>query len=276
LLVLGAKRELATYAHTPQVLIDAANKANALTFLAHPDEVSCPVNHETDITWVDWEVRGFTGIELWNGLSEFKNVIKSKLHAIFYAYQPHLIARGPQAATLERWNRLHAEGLRVVAIGGSDAHNLPASLGPLHRRIFPYAWHFRGVNTHLLLPRALSWVDAHEDGKLILGALRQGNAFVGYDLPHSTRGFRFSAVGREKTAIMGDQMDGEGGVTFQIRMPFKHPCRLLKDGQVLRSFSGRESYTHITTEPGVYRVEADIAYYGRMRSWIFSNPIYVR
>ena len=40
----------------------------------------------------------------------------------------------------------------------------------------------------------------------------------------------------------------------------------------------RESYayTHIATEPGVYRVEVWRSYLGRKRGWIFSNPIYVR
>lgn len=276
LLVFGAYRELATFAHTPQLLIDNANKASAVSFIAHPDDPDCPIIGETDITWVDWEVRGFTGIELWNGLSEFKTVIKSKLHAIFYAYFPQMIAHGPQPATLARWNKLLAEGRRVVAIGGSDAHNLPARLGPLRRRIFPYAWHFRGVNTHLLLPRPLSGEDAQADGRLILEALRQGHAWVGYDLPYSTRGFRFTALGKEKTAIMGDEIAADGGITFQIRLPVQHACRLLKDGQVLRAFNGRENYTHTVTEPGVYRVEAEIHYYGRPRGWIFSNPIYVR
>jgi hypothetical protein len=30
-----------------------------------------------------------------------------------------------------------------------------------------------------------------------------------------------------------------------------------------------------TTEPGIYRVEATIHYLGRMRGWIYSNPIYI-
>ena len=33
--------------------------------------------------------------------------------------------------------------------------------------------------------------------------------------------------------------------------------------------------SHITTEPGVYRVEVYIPYRGKRRAWIFSNPIYI-
>jgi hypothetical protein len=49
----------------------------------------------------------------------------------------------------------------------------------------------------------------------------------------------------------------------------------LKDGKQARSWSGRATCTHITSEPGVYRVEVDIRYRGRIRTWIVSNPIYV-
>ncbi|MHB1120566.1 MAG: hypothetical protein ACYC11_10945, partial [Bellilinea sp.] len=33
---------------------------------------------------------------------------------------------------------------------------------------------------------------------------------------------------------------------------------------------------YITKEPGVYRVESYIRYLGKLRGWIFSNPIYLR
>jgi hypothetical protein len=34
--------------------------------------------------------------------------------------------------------------------------------------------------------------------------------------------------------------------------------------------------THITAEPGVYRIEAYRRYLSKRRGWIYSNPIYVR
>ena len=38
----------------------------------------------------------------------------------------------------------------------------------------------------------------------------------------------------------------------------------------------QQACAHITSEPGVYRIEAYRRYLGRRRGWIFSNPIYVR
>jgi hypothetical protein len=75
---------------------------------------------------------------------------------------------------------------------------------------------------------------------------------------------------------MGDEISAEGGVTLKVKLPHLAEGRLLKNGQVIHTWGNSEAYTHITTEPGVYRVEVYKKYLGRRRGWIFSNPIYVR
>jgi hypothetical protein len=275
LMVLGANRELSTYASDPQQLLDKVRQSDGLSFLAHPFEDALPAFGEPDISWVDWNVNGYTGLELWNGMSEFKSVVKNKAQAIFYAFYPQYIAHSPLQRTLQKWDELLVGGMRVVAIGGSDAHATPMSLGPLHRIIFPYLFHFRGINTHLFIETPLTG-DTTTDRRLILDALRQGHAFVGYDLPASTRGFRFTAHAKEGVFNMGDEVSIRAGVTFQIRLPLKAECRLIHDGRVIKTWREREISTHVTTQPGVYRVEAYLPYLGVRRGWIFSNPIYVR
>lgn len=274
LLIFGAEKELAPLGHTPQAVINGALQAGGMAFLAHPYDPAAPAIGESDISWEDWTVQGFTGIELWNGFSEFKRVLKSKLHALFYAFNPHLYPLGPFPQVLQIWDNLLSQGKKVVAIGGSDAHQIPGRLGPIRRTIFPYAWHFRCVNTHLLLPKPLTG-DLITDKRLIYDALRQGHAFVGYDLPAPTRGFRFTAQGKDGIAQMGDEIRAENGVTLQIRLPQRAECILLKDGKPLKTWQNRDACTHITTQPGVYRVEVFIPFNGR-RGWIYSNPIYVR
>jgi hypothetical protein len=275
MLVFGAGRELATFAYDPQLLLDSVERAGGLSFIAHPVDPAAPSVHEGDISWVDWNVRGYTGLELWNGFSEFKPRIKSRLHAIYYAYFPTHIACGPLPATLHRWDELLLAGKKVVAIGGSDAHAHHMRLGPLRRTVFPYEFHFRAINTHVFVPRPLG-TDAASDTSMILDALRQGHCFIGYDLPAPTRGFHFIAHGMEATAQMGDELDCKGGVTFQIRLPRKTECVLFKDGKPLHTWHNRDLCTHIATKPGVYRVEVYIYYLGRKRGWIYSNPVYVR
>lgn len=275
LLVFGADQELSQRAADPQDLLNAVNKAEGLSFIAHPFDPAQPTFGETDITWVNWEVSGYTGIEVWNGLSEFKERINTKLQAIFYALLPQFIARGPEKETLQKWDELLLESRKIVAVGGSDAHALHKSMGVLSRVLFPYEFHFKGINNHLLLPEPPSG-DPILDKRMILNALRDGHSFVGYDLPAPTRGFRFTAQGRQASVIQGDEIPAKGGVTLQAHFPSLTNIRLLKNGEVIKRWKKKQICTHITSEPGVYRVEGYKRYLGRQRGWIFSNPIYVR
>ena len=275
LLAFGAGRELATYAYDPQFLLDKVNQAGGLAFLAHPNDPAAPAIGETDITWVDWAARGFHGLEVWNWFSEFKGHLKSKLHAIYYAYNPTRSACGADPEALRRFDELLAGGRKLVMIAGSDAHALPGRLGPLRRTLFPFEFHFRTVNMHLLLPRPLG-EDSAQDAALIYAALRQGHAFIGYDLPAPTRGFRLTVHAKEKIGTMGDEFSARGGITMQIKLPLRVECTVFKDGQPVKTFRNRDLCTYIISEPGIYRVEAYIHYKGKRRGWIYSNPVYVR
>ncbi len=274
LLVFETDQELATLADNPQNLISAIRRLGGLSFIAHPVDPAMPAFGETDISWEDWSVTGFTGLELWNGFSELKTVAKGKLDAIFYAFFPETIPHGPLPKTLLRWDDLLAKGQRVVAVGGSDAHAQHKSLGPIHKTIFPYEYHFSTVNTHTITPEPLTG-DLSRDRKMVFDALAAGHCFVGCDLPVPTRGFYFSAQAKGSNGIMGDEIISDEAVTLQARFPAIAEIKLIKDGKCIKNLRG-DTFTHITNEPGVYRVEARRRYMGVLRGWIFSNPIYIR
>ncbi len=274
LLVFGAERELSHLAHDPQLLINAARETGGLTFIAHPVDPPSETFGEEDLSWVDWNIRNFTGIELWNALSEFKSHLTGKLAAVYYAFNFPAVAHAPFEATLQRWDYLLNQGRRVVAVGGSDAHALTGQMGPFKRVLFPYEQHFRAINTHIQTPEPFNGDLAH-DKRLVLDALGAGRAFVGYDLPAPTRGFDFKAQGINGITPMGGEISAKNGVTLQIRLPQRAECRLLRNGEVIATWDDRETPAHITTEPGVYRVEVYLRFRGKRRGWIFSNPIYV-
>ena len=135
--MFNANRDLSHLADDPQTLINGVNDAGGLSFIAHPRDPEAPAFKETDISWEAWDVRNYTGIELWNGLSELKTVVPTRLHGAFYAFFPQFIGHSPILETIQRWDQLLADGQRVVAIGGSDAHALNMHMGPVHRVIFP-------------------------------------------------------------------------------------------------------------------------------------------
>lgn len=275
LLVFNANRDLSSLADDPQTLINGVRDAGGICFIAHPKDPEAPAFNETDISWEDWTVQNFTGLELWNGLSELKTVIPTRLHGLFHAFFPQFVGHGPLPETLNRWDELLASGRRIVALGGSDAHAMHMHLGPLHRVIFPYEFHFQTVNTHVLVPQPLTG-DVSTDKNLIYTALAEGHCFVAYDLPASTRGFTFKARGLGQSAVMGDTLPAKGGVTLQAHLPRRAEIRLLKDGSQIGRWKNAEVCTYTAAEPGVYRVEVFINYLGRKRGWIYSNPIYVR
>ena len=275
LLVMGADQELAQYADEPQKLINAVNKAEGLSFIAHPNDPPQPFINDLGYEWVDWEINGFTGLEIWNGLSEFKGRIHTKLQALFFAYLPNFTTLAPRQETLQKWDELLSTGKRIVAVCGSDAHAIHASMGPLKRTLFPYETHFKGINNHLMLPEELSG-DPVLDKRMTLTALRSGHNFIGYDIPAPTKAFRFTAQGKLDSVSIGDELPAKGGVTLQAHLPSLADIRLIKDGEVIKEWKKKKICTHITSEPGVYRIEAYKRYLGRKRGWIFSNPIYLR
>lgn len=275
LLVFEVGKELAPLAPNPQRLIDVIRQSGGLSFIAHPNDPPGPAINEPGLTWDDWDVQGYTGIEIWNYMSEFKGLLTSRWKAIWHAYQPLQVATGPDTATIDHWDRLLKDGKRIVALGGSDAHAIRASLGPLKRVIYPYEFMFKTVNTHVLLDDPLAG-NVQQDRQRLFDAIRAGRCFVGYDLPHPTRGFRFSAQADNATAVMGDEITPRLSVTLQIRAPLRCKLRLVHDGEVLREWLDTETAVLTVNRPGAYRAEAHIYFKGRERAWIFSNPIYVR
>lgn len=277
LLIYGAECELARHASDPQALLDAAQAAGGLAFPAHPYDPPLPAFNEPDLSWVNWEVTGFTGIEIWNYMTEFKSLLTSKANALRYAFNPELGITGPFPETLAKWDELTATGRRVVGIGNADAHGTEYRLGGLKRVIFPYEFLFRAVNTHLLTETPFSG-DYETDRRLVLEALARGHCFVGYDASVPTKGFRFSANYEKGSALMGDEVINTNGVTLQIAAPAKATLRLIRDGQEIACWKNQSHATHIVPirQVGVFRVEAHLPFKNKLRGWIYSNPIYIR
>ena len=274
LLVYNAEAELAPMASDPQRLIDEVNKRGGFCYLAHPYEYRSPLSPDlAAICWADWEVTGYTGIELWNYMSELKGLLRNRLAAVIYSHFPAWGISGPFRATVHQWNQLLSQKKHVAAIGGADAHGSSYSMGPLSRVVFPYPHLFRCVNTHILTPHPLNGIVEH-DKTLIYDALRSGHTWVGYDMPASTAGFRFHARSGAYHASMGDEMTRTGAITFEIQAPLSGNIHLLRDGKVVVRARGK-SLKHTTAEPGVYRVEVYRNYQLGRRGWIFSSPITV-
>ena len=286
-LCLGVDSDLQALAANPQAVIDKVNELGGQGFVAHPFEHPAPAFGYGVIPWLDWEVEGYTGLEIWNYMSEVKSLLTGRAKAIHLAYNPDYYISGPFPQTLARWDSLTGCGQKVVAIGNSDAHGQTYHMGPLRRTIFPYAYLFGAVRTHLLMAEALA-KDLATAKQQVLNALGTGHCFVAYDTIGDTTGFRFgasvpegqilfSSATSQDEVMQGDEVSLGGLKLIQLyaTTPSRCEIRLLKDGQVITTVRGQR-LVHTATEPGVYRVECYKVHKTRWRGWIFSNPIYVR
>ena len=277
-LIFGADTELAHHAGDPQKLIDAANEAGGFCFLAHPFEIAAQLPHQGEleaINWEDWGVEDYAGLEIWNYMSEFKSHLTGRLTAIRAAYHPERFITGPFADTVNKWDELLSSGRRVSCLGGGDVHANTHTLGPLKRVLFPYEFHFRTLNTHLLTPKPLTG-DFEEDKQMVLRALKLGNGWVGYDAAGDTTGFRFSAQGLKRQAIIGQTLKlKRDRATLQVTTPGLAHIQLLCNGEVIAESTNSSRLLHQAEAPGAYRVQVFARYAGQKRGWIYSNPIYL-
>jgi hypothetical protein len=73
---------------------------------------------------------------------------------------------------------------------------------------------------------------------------------------------------------MGGEAEA-GDWVLSAESPLPARLRLLRDGEQVKMVEGSE-LSHRAHGPGVYRVEALRHAHGAERTWVISNPIYLR
>ncbi len=255
-----------------QAVIDEVNAQGGFGFIAHPFERSPAFTREPELPWVDWQVTGYTGLEIWNYMSEFKSYLHNLRRVLFFVYFPQVTMRGPFPETLAKWDELLGSR-KTAAIAGTDVHGNTYAFGPLRRAILPYDHCFKAARTHILASEPFLGELEH-DKALVYEALKDGRCFTAYDAIGQSSGFRFTASNGAQTVGMGQEISMSGGpLDLAISSPVPAELRLLRDGQIIARTKGRQ-LSHRAQESGVYRVEAFRRHLFRRRGWVFTNPIY--
>lgn len=248
--------------------------AGRAVFVAYPDESG------------DWDAGDYDGVEIYNLFTDARRArpvalafdslwtiggTPELLFARFY--------RRPDA-TLRKWDKLAARRAAIVpALGGADAHaNVGAHLRLasgerlLGVQLDPYERSFRIVRQHVLLPANEPLTTA-----TLLGALRQGNSFIAFDVFGDAHGFRFAALdaaGTEHT--IGERITRGRATRLRVRTPVKSRIVLFRDGeQVAETYGDQAEFP--ADEIGAYRVEIYLTNLPLLdgKPWIISNHIYV-
>jgi hypothetical protein len=257
----------------PQAYIDTVSGSGGMGFIAHPDHEGTQMFHVKHFPWTDWSVSGYTGISIWDFMTDWQSSLTNYPRAVLSFLVPALFLKGPRDVTLARWDRLTQQA-KVVGIGELDNHDTPKKVLGVTFSVFHFSRAFRFISTHLLLEQPLTG-DASRDIPALLAALEYGRAYIALEYFHPAAGFSFRVADGQHTATMGDTFLLGAGAGLDVALPAQGRVRIIKDGRLFHERIGREVHCTIH-DTGVYRVEVYLKKYMKYRPWIFSNPIYVR
>jgi hypothetical protein len=224
------------------------------------------------MSWDDLE--SADGLEVWSFVSDNGQNLPTIRAAVSFLTRPEHYVTHPPRRNLDEWDRLGARR-RVVGVGGLDAHQFGVRIAGRALRVMGYARTFRQLRTHLLVTEQLNGELEH-DRALVLDALREGRCYIAAHPVAPARGFRFWAEsGSGELLEMGSEAPA-GDWTLRVRTPAKAEVALLRDGAEVARGDDVTSLEHPASEPGVYRVEAYRETGGTRRTWVLSNPVYLR
>jgi hypothetical protein len=256
-----------------RVLFDLKNQgAAAFVAHAHPAHIMGISLKAGEL--VDWEVPGFTGVEMWSFLHDICDGLTPwRAPSFIYTWRRYI--RGPHPDTLAHWDRI-TQTRRFAGYGSLDNHAI--TLPIIGKQILTYEDGFRTLRTHVLTQELPG---RPEDGDRVLEAICEGRSFVALDLRADARGFRFEADapgetlpmgdGPRETLQMGEERPWRGPTVLRIHSPHKADLSLLRNGVPVATSTATDLEFR-AVEPGVYRVEARLA----GKHWVYTNPIYLR
>lgn len=257
---------------SPQETINDVIIQGGIGFIAHPffDKTKRWIFGLTPVTWQDWNVTGFNGLEIWNYSVDWIE----NFDGLFAYFQglicPDSFIDGPSVEVLNKWDEL-LRYQKVTGIGSVDAHGY----------FYSYKQMFKTIRTHVLLKEPLSFQSPffEEDENMIYEALEKGNCYLSYDYPVNAGGFMYAADNGQLQVIMGDELNIGAGVSLKISSPQPGLLRIIKDSQLVASAIGANTLVKTVTEPGAYRAEVFLntskCFKAIYRPWIYSNPIYI-
>jgi hypothetical protein len=274
-LAFGVEEEIDHRDRSPGEICEAVRAAGGFGFAAHPfSSGSRRFRRMGDgMPFGDVECEALHGIELWSFVTDTVEHLGSIPEVLRFVAMPGRVLRHPPEENVREWDRLCRER-PVVALGGLDAHQFGVRVGhfvPL--RLMSYRRSFRYVRTHVLADEPLTG-DLDRDRDQVYAALRAGRCYLAVDSVSPARGFGFRAEGPGGTLQMGAEAPA-GDWTLRTHLPRPGRLRLLRDGERLAELDA-PALSRRVDRPGVYRVEAYREARGAERTWIISNPIYLR
>ncbi|MBA3305988.1 MAG: CehA/McbA family metallohydrolase [Thermoleophilaceae bacterium] len=272
-LAFGADGHVDHRGLTPAQVVEAVRERGGFGFAAHPFSQGSTRFRRLSNSMLWEDLAALEGIEVWSFLADNGQRVASIREALSFVARPErYVTRAPEH-NLAEWDRLGASR-QVVGIGGLDAHQFGRRIAGRAVCLMSYSRSFRQLQTRVLAAEPLTG-DLEHDRDQVYSALRAGRCYIAAPQVAPPAGFAFFA---ERAAGQRLEMGGQapaGGWTLHTLLPRPADVRLLCDGAEVARLRA-PALVHVAQGPGVYRVEATLEAHGAERTWILSNPIYLR
>ena len=260
--------------------LEAAKRENKLAFVTYPERFK------------SWDAP-FDGIEVFSLHTAAKQMNPlTALGDLIWTYPSY-----PELMLANSWTRPDANLAKVDEIAskrpitlfaGTDAHSNigfhlfvdEAGNKPLGVKLDPYDTIFRMARIHVRLPST-----THLDRETLIGAIKAGSFFVGFDAIGNASGFTFRrdaegcSTAFSNTPAVPAPVDGIDHC-LKARSPVNARFVFYRNGEKLSEHQGTDAETRLSPiDAAVYRVEVyrdDLGPPFDKMPWIISNPIYVR
>ncbi len=270
-LALGIDKTFSTRISAKEYVAKVKEKGG-IGFIAHPHEERSSMKEHPPYPWNEWDTEDFTGIEIWNHMSEWMEGLSDN-NKYNYFIHPLKSIVAPPTKTLKLWDELNKKR-KVIGIGGIDAHAHKLNLlGFFEVEVFPYKVLFKSIRTHLLCDTKLNisnrGVEFVEDKKQILETIKSGRTFFSNYYHGDAKGFRFFAQDSNAIYQMGDYVEYSDNIRLRVILPnMSGTIKLIADGGVIDEVENIDAEFRIRKR-GAYRVEI----YLDNKAWIYSNHI---
>lgn len=246
------------------------NELGGFGFIAHPDEQRNYSEKYPPFPWNNWECDEFTGIEIWNHMSEWLENLTDE-NKYYNVRHPRKSLKPPKDITLQRWDKLNLNR-PIVGIAGADAHAHKVNvLGLFQVEIFPYKVMFTTLRNHIWCDKKIvkSKGNFEENKLLILNSLKEGKLFFANDYVGNSQNFKFYAQVKDQIIYSLATINLEDEPVLFIEVPDKSAnINLIHNSNIIMQ-ENKAKLNYTPREKGVYRVEV----LKDNQKWIFSNPI---
>ena len=270
-LALGIEKTFSTRISAKDYVSKVKEKGG-IGFLAHPHEERSSMKEHPPYPWTEWNTEDFTGIEIWNHMSEWMEGLNDSNKYNYFVHPLKSIVAPPKK-TLQVWDDLNLKR-RVVGIGGIDAHAHKLNImGFFEVEVFPYKILFKSIRTHLLcdtkMNKSNNGFEFVHDKQAILNTLKNGRLFVSNYYHGNAKGFRYFAQDSSGIYHMGESIKFNPKIRLRVILPnISATIRLIQNGKLIEEVENIDAEFKVDSK-GAYRVEI----YLDGKAWIYSNHI---